>query len=142
MIVPKITANKTCGTLFIFGAFVILNVGFGRLLKVSSEISKYWNIKKVYFIPVFGILGFVLAAIPLFDYWLNHGTNEITLNTFKVTSLLIILAIVSWEELWFRGLFLNYAARYIGKIPIAFFCGFLFMVLHAFNPDINLFIRV
>ncbi|MBL4755636.1 MAG: CPBP family intramembrane metalloprotease [Flavobacteriales bacterium] len=46
--------------------------------------------------------------------------------------------VVGWEELWFRGLFLNYCNKYLSAINLSLTMGLLFMLIHLLNPDINL----
>ncbi len=46
--------------------------------------------------------------------------------------------IVTWEELWFRGIFLNYSRRYLSPINLSLTIGTLFMLSHTLNPSIDL----
>lgn len=48
------------------------------------------------------------------------------------------LCIVGWEELWFRGIALNYSARRTTKKQAALFFALLFVGLHMLNPKIRL----
>ena len=48
------------------------------------------------------------------------------------------MAIVAWEELWFRGIFLNQCRKKISAINISVTIGLLFMLVHLLNPEISL----
>ena len=76
----------------------------------------------------------------LIFYISENKVDEISLSEFSISSLLITMVIVSSEELWFRGIFLNYVSKFLNKLSITFFCGFLFVILHVFNPEINLLV--
>ncbi len=59
-------------------------------------------------------------------------------TTLTINSIPVTLAIVAWEELWCRGIFLNYCNRSLSTINISLTIGLLFMLVHLRNPEINL----
>lgn len=46
--------------------------------------------------------------------------------------------IVTWEELIFRGVILNYVQKFSSDIRISFINGLLFTLIHLFNPEFNI----
>ncbi|MGC9330926.1 MAG: CPBP family glutamic-type intramembrane protease [Bacteroidales bacterium] len=42
----------------------------------------------------------------------------------------LTFVIIAWEELWFRGIFLNYCNRNLSVINLSLTIGFLFMLVH------------
>src|SRR5690606_4895898 len=111
------------------------------LLKINKELKDFWSLKKAYYILVGILCGTVIAGFPVA---LALITGKLTLGEVQVKtsitlgSILVTLSIVSWEELWFRGMFLNYCNRYLSALTLSIAIGLLFMLMHLFNPQINL----
>jgi len=92
-------------------------------------------------LPIGIVVGGLIPASSILVGLLAGKTtlNELTLNTaFTISSIIVTLAIVTWEELWFRGIFLNECNKNISAINISITIGLLFMLVHILNPEINL----
>src|SRR5690554_3224154 len=122
--------------------FVIVNIGTAKILNLKTEIKTFWGFKKIYFLPIGILAGGLIAVSPTLAGLLTGASKFSELKfdtTFTLTSIAVTLAIVAWEELWFRGIFLNYCNRNLSAINISITIGLLFMLVHLLNPDINLF---
>jgi len=122
-------------------AFMLLNFSLSFLLKLNNELKSFWSIRKIHWLIV-GIIGgalitFIPSAIGVITGQLNY--SEITLNAdISISAIGITFLIISWEELWFRGMFLNYCNRYLTSINLSLTIGFLFMLIHILNPNFDL----
>lgn len=128
----------------VFILFVTVNIATAKIFNLKPEIQTFWTIKKIYFLPVGIIAGGLISASPALAGLLTEATNFSELRfdtTFTFTSVLVTLIIVAWEELWFRGIFLNYCNRNLSAISISITIGLLFMLIHLLNPDINLLMK-
>lgn len=121
--------------------FVIVNIGTAKILNLKTEIKTFWGFKKIYFLPIGILAGGLIAVSPTLAGLLTGASkfSELKFDTpFTLTSIAVTLAIVAWEELWFRGIFLNYCNRNLSTINISITIGLLFMLVHLLNPEINL----
>ena len=121
--------------------FVIVNIGTAKILNLKTEIKTFWGFKKIYFLPIGILAGGLIAVSPTLAGLLTGASKFSELKfdtTFTLTSIAVTLAIVAWEELWFRGIFLNYCNRNLSTINISITIGLLFMLVHLLNPEINL----
>jgi membrane protease YdiL (CAAX protease family) len=121
--------------------FVIVNIVTAKILDLKNEIKTFWELKKIYFLPIGILAGGLIAVSPTLAGLFTGMTkfSELKLDTtFTFSSITVTLAIVAWEELWFRGIFLNYCNRNLSAITISITIGLLFMLVHLLNPDINL----
>lgn len=121
--------------------FIVVNFVTARIFRLKNEIQIFWSAKNIYFLPIGILLGGLIAAIPVLIGLLIGKTtsNELTLNTaFTIFSIITTLVIVTWEELWFRGIFLNHCSKHLSVINISVTIGLLFMLVHIMNPEINL----
>ena len=120
--------------------FIIVNIITVRILRLKNEIKLFWSFKKMLYLPIGIIVGGVIAISPVLVglFTGKISTNEIALKTFTVSSITLTMVIVAWEELWFRGIFLNYCNKYLSAINISITIGLLFMFIHVLNPEINL----
>ena len=128
-------------TFIVLILFITLNVITTKIFKLKTEIKRFWKFKRIYFLPIGVLVGGLIAVIPTLTSVLIGMTkfNELKLDTvFTFSSIIITIAIVSWEELWFRGIFLNYCNRNLSEVNISITIGFLFMLVHLLNPEINL----
>jgi len=128
-------------SVLIFIAFLFLNLAHLYVFKLKNEINEFWSLRKMYYFPV-GIIGGGLISIsPTIIGLLTKqiSFSEITFNpAFSLSSILLTFVIISWEELWFRGIFLNYCNRHLSAINLSLTIGFLFMLAHALNPKMDL----
>lgn len=121
--------------------FVIVNIVTAKILNLKTEIKIFWGFKKIYFLPIGILAGGLIAVSPTLAGLLTGASKFSELKfdtTFTLTSIAVTLAIVAWEELWFRGIFLNYCNRNLSTINISITIGLLFMLVHLLNPEINL----
>jgi membrane protease YdiL (CAAX protease family) len=84
--------------------------------------------------------GFLLIIIPLAFALATRqlGTGDISFGRFTILSVLLTFLTTTWEELWFRSLLLNHAARHLPAAIITIIMGALFTLIHLLNPEINL----
>ncbi len=129
------------GSVIVLLFFVLLNMLTGKLLKLKDEIRTFWSLKKIIFLPIGILAGGVIALVPVLAVLLTGEitTDEVSIKTaVTASSIALTLVIVSWEELWFRGIFLNHCNRYLSAVNISVTNGLLFMLVHLLNPEINL----
>ncbi|WP_295677869.1 CPBP family intramembrane glutamic endopeptidase [uncultured Empedobacter sp.] len=125
----------------VLALFVLVNITTTKIFNLNTEIKNFWCLRKIYFLPIGIIAGGIIAVCPILAGILTGATtfSELKLETtFTVTSIFVTLAIVAWEELWFRGIFLNYCNRHLSAINISITIGLLFMLVHLLNPEINM----
>ncbi|MBE7442587.1 MAG: CPBP family intramembrane metalloprotease [Flavobacteriales bacterium] len=122
-------------------AFVFLNLTHFYFFKLRTEIREFWSIRKIAYLPI-GIIGGGLIAIsPTFLALISGqlSISDISFNSdLSITSIGLTFVIIAWEELWFRGIFLNYCNRYLSAINLSLTIGLLFMLVHLLNPKIDL----
>jgi membrane protease YdiL (CAAX protease family) len=121
--------------------FSIENITTAKIFGLNNEIKIFWSLRKIIYLPIGFVIGGLIAITPILIGLITGiiSTNELLLNTaFTTSSILITLAIVAWEELWFRGIFLNYCYKNLSPIKISITIGLLFMLVHILNPEINL----
>lgn len=121
--------------------FIVVNFVIARFFRLNSEIRTFWSVKKIYYLPIGILIGGLISTSPvLFGLITGETTlSELTLDTtFTISSITTTLAIVAWEELWFRGILLNYCNKHLSVINISITIGLLFMLVHLMNPEINL----
>lgn len=128
-------------SVIVFIAFLLLNLTHLYIFKLDKELSEYWSLRKIIFL-VFGVLGGTLIALSPTVIGVVSGQlnfSELTFNSdISISSMGLTFLIISWEELWFRGLFLNYCHRQLSSINLSLTIGLLFMLLHILNPKIDL----
>ena len=123
------------------GLFIIVNVVTAHVGGLWKELGLFWSVRKLIFFFYGTIGGLLIVAVPTGLALLSgNGTqNGIILQTnFSVPAMGLTLIIVAWEELWFRGIYLNYSRRYIPEVKLAAAVGVLFMLLHVLNPKIDI----
>lgn len=121
--------------------FVVVNFVTVRVFQLNSKIRIFWSAKKIYYLPVAILIGGFIATSPILVGLLFGKTtvSEFTLGTtFTISSIVATLAIVAWEELWFRGIFLNQCNKHLSEINISVTIGLLFMLVHLMNPEFDL----
>jgi len=125
----------------VLSLFVIINFITAKIFNLKTEIQNFWTVKRIYFLPIGALAGGLIAVSPVLAGLLTGATtfNELKPDTtFTITSIAVTLAIVAWEELWFRGIFLNYCSQNLSVINISLTIGLLFMLVHLMNPEMNL----
>ena len=121
--------------------FILLNLVQTYFFNLKNEIKEFWSIRKILYFPIGVICGAIIAISPtlLAVMFGQLPTSEITFSTdFTIYSICLTMVIVSWEELWFRGIFLNYCHKHVSEIIISLTIGLLFALIHVLNPKINL----
>ncbi|MDY4789599.1 MAG: CPBP family intramembrane glutamic endopeptidase [Bacteroidales bacterium] len=121
--------------------FIIVNILTANVFQLNNEIRIFWSIRKIYFLLIGVSVGVIIAVSPiLIGLIIGKATiNELILNTaFNVKSIILTLSIVTWEELWFRGIFLNHCNKKLSATNISITIGLLFMLAHLLNPEINI----
>lgn len=118
--------------------FLLINVFYMRVFKLREILKDYWSIKWLYMILIGIVLGIGINVVS--SFFSSEPSNSLNLNdTIKPLSLIITLLIVGWEELWFRGIFLNHCAKLISPISISVITGILFTGIHLLNPEFDIF---
>jgi len=121
--------------------FILLNLVQTYFFNLKNEIKEFWSIRKILYFPIGVICGTLIAISPMLLAVLfgQLPTSEITFFTdFTIYSICLTMVIISWEELWFRGIFLNYCSKHVSEIIISLTIGLLFALIHILNPKINL----
>jgi len=128
-------------SIIVFIAFLLLNLTHLYILKLDKELREYWSLRKIIFL-LFGVIGGTLIALSPTAIGVITGrlnSSEFTFNSdISISSIGLTFLIIGWEELWFRGLFLNYCHRQLSSINLSLTIGLLFMLLHILNPKIDL----
>jgi len=125
---------------FLLAVFIILNIIYDAVFKLNA-IQNFWSLRKVYHLLPAAVGGTIIAVLPAL---VALGFGSITpcdlhFNfTLTISSLILSFIIVGWEELWFRGVILNYANRHLSPVNISLTIGLLFMLVHVLNPEIEL----
>jgi len=122
--------------------FMALNVALAYLLNIKNELKNYWSLRKSYFLLLGLVGGLVIAVFPSLAALIfgEISFEEIGIRqaiSFRLIALTLV--IVAWEELWFRGVLLNFCQRKMSATTISIFVGLLFMLVHLLNPNFNLF---
>lgn len=123
--------------------FILINILYEYFFKLKA-LKRYWSIKKLYYIIPAIALGIIINHWAVCSAYLlgELRLEDISVNiNITLTGVLITFIIVAWEELWFRGLFLNYCNKHIHAVLLSFIIGFLFMAVHLLNPEIDLITR-
>jgi len=128
-------------SIIVFIAFLLLNLTHLYIFKLDKELREYWSLRKIIFL-LFGVIGGTLIALSPTAIGVITGrlnSSEFTFNSdISISSIGLTFLIIGWEELWFRGLFLNYCHRQLSSINLSLTIGLLFMLLHILNPKIDL----
>lgn len=123
--------------LIMFFLLLGFNYACARYFKMMPRLVQILHPRKAY--AFFG--GLLLGVFPKgFAYLSAFGGHLpwVSLQTPAPSTFVSTLLIVSWEELWFRGIVLDYAARRYTQLGAAVVFSMLFVLLHFLNPEINL----
>lgn len=125
----------------IFLVFLCVNLISARGFRLEKDLRRFWSLGKPYYLVLGALAGVVVAVFPgLLSLLLGHsGVENVSIgNGASLSSAVVTLVIVGWEELWFRGLHINHCRKYLSETQISLTVGVLFMAIHALNPDIDL----
>lgn len=124
--------------LFLLISFLFLNLIIAHFWGMWGELQLAWSYKKI---PIF-FTGFFFGLIPtltvLAFLFFKNDFPQLNWSNLAFGSIFVTLSIVCWEELWFRGVPLELAAREYTKLWAAVVFGLLFFSLHFFNPAIDM----
>src|SRR5690606_14651008 len=114
---------------------------FSQFFHLKDELRQFWTLKKIWLLPAGIMSGAVIAILPLFIGLICTDKSLADLKFsgtfFTLPSVVATLIIVSWEELWFRGIFVNYCSRYFSAPALSVGIGSLFTLVHLLNPAID-----
>ena len=122
--------------------FLTINLIDTSIFRLKKELLEFWTFRKIPYLFI-GILGgAVFGLIPeIITIIIGSADFNGQINVdFSKSAILITFAIVGWEELWFRGIFLNYCNRSLSPLNLSLTLGALFMLMHALNPEMNLIV--
>lgn len=118
--------------------FACLNAVIAYRTNLVKSVLRTYNLRKIHHF-LLGVLIGAAILIPLVLYLLAGKVRSIDPVEFNWgSSAWGTLCIVTWEELWFRGAPLQYAAKKYSKFGACILFGLLFAGLHVFNPSMNL----
>lgn len=140
IILQQLKLSTTLNTIIIFIFFLLLNILYMRIFHLREAMRVYWSFRK-WLLFIAGIVaGILLVTLPGIAAIISgySATSNISIGHISAVAAALTFLITSWEELWFRGLLLNYAARYLSPINISLTMGVLFMLIHVLNPAIHL----
>lgn len=127
-------------TFIIFPFFLLLNLAYVFVFKLKKELHEFWlrlalrNLTLGFFGgALISLVPAIIALVSGQASFRDVGSKEFSLSAFFLTFL-----ITGWEELWFRGIILNYCRKFLPAVTIALTMGALFMLMHALNPQIDL----
>ena len=112
------------------------------LFKLKEDFKIYWSLKKLPWL-FGGVIGGAAIGLTPELIALATGQGEFQGSSFlnhSTMSWVITFVISGWEELWFRGMFINHCQRHLSSYTIAGLVGLLFMVVHALNPEMDLLV--
>ncbi|GEM_PF-4836769 len=124
--------------LFLLFSFLLFNYLIAFYGGFMNELLSAWSPKKIPYFFVGLIIGIIPVGASFIWSLITGDAPSINYESITLTSLLVTLAIVIWEELWFRGIALEWGASSYGKIAVAVIFALLFLALHFLNPQINL----
>ncbi len=122
--------------------FVGFNYGLAALFKLKEELRDFWSMDKFAYILVGTVIGALIGLFPelicLIGFDQPDGFEvDMDISFYAIG---ITLTVVAWEELWFRGVFLNYCRRFLSPSTISWMVGLAFMAVHALNPQVDLLV--
>ncbi len=119
--------------------FLVYNAAWVLVFQLTSEVRTYWSWRKLHHLLLGTFLGFLLSLGPLLMLAATgQGIPSHPAVPVQVIGLLATFLIVCWEELWFRGLPMNYMAKHLSPLTVCVFASSLFVLMHALNPAIVL----
>jgi membrane protease YdiL (CAAX protease family) len=125
--------------LVLLALFVGYNAAWIGIFQLATEFRVYWSWRKLHHLLWGALAGLVLSLGPLLMLAATgQGIPAHPANPLKLLELLTTLLIVGWEELWFRGIPMNYMAKHLSPLTACVFASSLFVLMHALNPSIVL----
>ncbi|MDE2292663.1 MAG: CPBP family intramembrane metalloprotease [Elusimicrobia bacterium] len=120
-------------------AFILFNLLAASLLDVRSALQSHWAPQTM---PLFfaGAAGGAFIGLLPVGLAIRLGQTAAAGQAAMITptSIVLTLLVVTWEELWFRGMPLNYLSLHSSPVLASAFCGMLFVGVHSMNPEIRL----
>ncbi|MCH6235819.1 hypothetical protein [Cognataquiflexum rubidum] len=116
---------------------LITNFVTAYKFKLKKELTEFWSIKKISHFPIGILVGVSVMSVPIIFGILSGKAAwsdlkfVYDLSGLEPIAIIFTLIITLWEELWYRGIFLNYAKRYLSIIQISLFMGLLFMISYS-----------
>ncbi len=118
--------------------FGTLNLVLAYLTGLTKPAISTYRFSKIHYLA----LGMLIGSLILIPFIIDLLFSKLVYVTYVkldwVPAILGTLCIVTWEELWFRGVPLQFAAQKYSEFGACIIFGFLFAVLHIFNPAMNL----
>lgn len=120
-------------------AFCGYNFILASKLRLRIELKSYWFSPSIRAIVTASIIALTLVYAPrLLARILGVTIGNLQTPTISLKALATTFCIAGWEELWFRGMPLNYLAEQTSRITAAVFFSLLFVGMHALNPNMDL----
>jgi membrane protease YdiL (CAAX protease family) len=123
--------------LIMFLLLLGFNYTCARYFKMMPQLVQFLHPRKAH--VFFG--GLLLGVLPKGIASLSAAGGHVVWTSLQLPSaaaLVSTLLIVSWEELWFRGIVLDYAAHHYTRLGAAAVFSVVFVLMHLLNPEIVL----
>ncbi|MCW3103526.1 MAG: Abortive infection protein [Bacteroidetes bacterium] len=144
VLVPKVFSFIQINSSFLLCSFfIILNILLAFLAKLIPTLKEHWSILKLHHFLIGAIIWLIVLSIShclklaFCNIQASTPENGDTLSS----GLGLTLVIISWEELMFRGIVLNFLLKYSSKLYLSIISGLLFMLIHLLNPEINILLQ-
>jgi len=136
-IIPAIFSSVESSIVLLFFT-LLLNIGIASIIKKRIFLKENWTLRKFHFFGIGFLFWTIMLAIGFLLKCAFGGTSEINTDiSIYLKGMYLTLIVVSWEELLFRGIILNYVHQYSNKIFISLVMGGLFMIAHLLNPEFD-----
>lgn len=132
--------DKTGNFIFQFSVLALItitNAVTAYKFNLRNELSAFWSINKIGYFPIGILVGILVMSAPvILGLFSGKGTWSDLKFQYEIPSLepiaiFFLIIITLWEELWFRGIYLNYAKRHLSILQISLFMGLLFMISYS-----------
>lgn len=126
--------------IIIFLVFLLLNFGYARIFRLKTDLRQFWMSGIIRNLAAGFLAGTLISVMPVIVALISGqaALQDVELKEFSFSSLLLTFFITGWEELWFRGIILNYCHKSLSALAISITMGTLFMLMHSLNPKIDL----
>jgi membrane protease YdiL (CAAX protease family) len=121
--------------------FLALNLFYLKVFRLNEEAAFFYEPKRLYFLFIGFAIAFILVLVPALFLYFRENRFAAHVESPGLAGFFGTLCIVTWEELWFRGLYLNYCRRSFGIKTLSIIMGLLFMLMHVLNPEIDLLVK-
>lgn len=124
--------------LVLLALFVAANLLTVNVLNLQAELKTYWSVWKAHTFIWGCLVGAALAFTPVLIAFIMGKSLPAKGNlVLSLHGIALTLCIITWEELWFRGLATNYLASKSSPMAAALYASLLFTLMHLMNPAIN-----